>query len=844
MKRGRCGNYLSGIVILVLLINFSSAIRLPIVGGDSNSWGDILNTFLNVSHNETGELRENIISTNNIIDGTITDDDLSNIINFTTLGDVGIGTTTPTAKLEVVGSISYNQSLNKIFVFEGDSLTNRSTPAASNVNWVANITHDEAFFADGKKYIVATSGQSIATIVTQYTTQIHPLMKSKLNDDAYLFIWAGTNDLSLEDNHTTIYNNLKTEWANARADGFKVIAFTIISRDPSTYGGDGASAEANRTLLNSDILSDSSLYDYLIRTDLLFPTYTDTNYFSDGIHLTELGNDKLADYIKHNLFSNRYSSLNYLNGKIGIGTVNPSSMLEVIGNTYISEGFLYINGTIDGKGIVYENASGYGRWIIRGTTAETGSNLGYGLNFASRKDDGTSLKNVMTLQRTGNVGIGTTSPNALLTVNGNTNLSGQVNITGDLFVNGINISNIDGGINYWGSNGSNIYNMTAYVGIGTTNPTTTLDVNGDIFSSGGSFKLNGTIDGTGYYLYNTSNSLRWMMRGITAEAGSNSGYGLNFASRTDTGEVLKNVLTLQREGNIGMGISIPKNKLQVQNSGEVNVTFNTNGEVTNASLFLTEGTGTTPNNNGVQLYYDGSANSFKIATGTTNPFTDRLTILRDTGNVGIGTTSPATLLEVNSSSSVDGIIKTKTDFVTRYVGYETQVAGGNYWFAGSDGALGDYYFNVNATTRTTSKLLISPSGNVGIGTTSPNARLTVNGNTNLSGDVNITGDLFINNVNNTAPDFVFEKNYTLKTLKEVEDFTKENKHLPWIKSAEELKNSGINAVDFNFDLLESIENLWLHSFEQEKKIVSQNEIINSLQNKLNTICKENNLKGC
>jgi hypothetical protein len=161
---------------------------------------------------------------------------------------------------------------------------------------------------------------------------------------------------------------------------------------------------------------------------------------------------------------------------------------------------------------------------------------------------------------------------------------------------------------------------------------------------------------------------------------------------------------------------------------------------------------------------------------------------------------------------------------------------GNATFISSpNGGYGYFNYLGDLTTRIT-KLFVWNIDALG--------NLTVAGKSNFSDDVNITGDLFINNVNNTAPDFVFEENYVLKTLKEVEDFTKENKHLPWIKSAEELKNSGINAVDFNFDLLESIENLWLHSFEQEKKIVSQNEIINSLQNKLNTICKENNLKGC
>jgi hypothetical protein len=49
------------ILILVFLINFSSASRLPTVGGDSNSWGSVLNDYLNVSLNDTGQLRSDAI---------------------------------------------------------------------------------------------------------------------------------------------------------------------------------------------------------------------------------------------------------------------------------------------------------------------------------------------------------------------------------------------------------------------------------------------------------------------------------------------------------------------------------------------------------------------------------------------------------------------------------------------------------------------------------------------------------------------------------------------------------------------------------------------------------------
>jgi PGF-pre-PGF domain-containing protein len=53
----------------------------------------------------------------------------------------------------------------------------------------------------------------------------------------------------------------------------------------------------NWTDLNSKIISDSSLYDYLIRPDLIFPDPTNTTYFLDGTHLTEFGNQIIAQNI-------------------------------------------------------------------------------------------------------------------------------------------------------------------------------------------------------------------------------------------------------------------------------------------------------------------------------------------------------------------------------------------------------------------------------------------------------------------------------------------------------------------------------------------------------------------
>lgn len=68
------------------------------------------------------------------------------------------------------------------------------------------------------------------------------------------------------------------------------------------------------------------------------------------------------------------------------------------------------------------------------------------------------------------------------------------------------------------------------------------------------------------------------------------------------------------------------------------------------------------------------------------------------------------------------------------------------------------------------------------------------------------------------PDFVFKKDYNLKTLKEVETFIAENKHLPEIPSEADVLENGINLGEMDAKLLQKIEELTLYLIEQNKKI--------------------------
>jgi len=122
------------------------------------------------------------------------------------------------------------------------------------------------------------------------------------------------------------------------------------------------------------------------------------------------------------------------------------------------------------------------------------------------------------------------------------------------------------------------------------------------------------------------------------------------------------------------------------------------------------------------------------------------------------------------------------------------------------------------------KMVVTGAGNVGIGTlTTGTSKLAVEG-TIAARRVKVTQAA-------TWPDFVFEPEYKLPSLAELEVYIKTNKHLPEVPSAAEVAKDGQDVGEMNRVLLQKIEELTLHLIEQEKKIAAQQEEINQLSGK-------------
>ncbi|MCC9020104.1 hypothetical protein [Flavobacterium lipolyticum] len=91
-------------------------------------------------------------------------------------------------------------------------------------------------------------------------------------------------------------------------------------------------------------------------------------------------------------------------------------------------------------------------------------------------------------------------------------------------------------------------------------------------------------------------------------------------------------------------------------------------------------------------------------------------------------------------------------------------------------------------------------------------------------------------------DVVFESDYKKMDLMALENYVKENKHLPGIVSEKEVNEKGYKIHTFNEGLLQNVEELLLHIIDQNKNIRNQNEKIEILNKKIEALEKESNYR--
>lgn len=185
------------------------------------------------------------------------------------------------------------------------------------------------------------------------------------------------------------------------------------------------------------------------------------------------------------------------------------------------------------------------------------------------------------------------------------------------------------------------------------------------------------------------------------------------------------------------------------------------------------------------------------------------------GNVGIGTTEPSQKLTVHNgrirvesstypSAQIELVnLNTNRNFTMITVGDNFEIHNGD-----------------ESETLTKPFMIDGSTDFIGIGTLNPQSKLAVNGIITAK-EIEVTDTGW--------SDFVFNSNYDLKSLDEVDQFISKNGHLPDIPSAEEVEKNGLNLGTMQAKLLQKIEELTLYLIDMQKENENLKERISSLE---------------
>ncbi|MFC1546710.1 hypothetical protein ACFL4O_03215, partial [bacterium] len=772
---------------------------------------------------------------------------------YYTDGNVGIGITDPGAnKLSVNGNthISGNLGVN-------GTISTRSTGLYNNEELLGFSVHHRGHENSGNKTHFSAS--------TEYSGGTSPSYHFKSTSQAY----AGFNNMyhfyssmrfDAPDYHFYAHNGYTN-----KPIFYVKNAYAELGKNPILYhcGSVGIGTEEPSSRL--DVIGTGHFSGALnLDSSLVFSS--DTNLYRSAENTLKT-DDKLI-----------------VADSIGIGTGEPAEKLEIAGNvkaqSFIGDGSQLTgisagkwqdseNGNIYfDKGMIWltgqneNNANLPGLGIFGGTTGagmyfrgdDNEKSLGFGVhNGDIRFNVGNGAVNeAVRITSSGNVGIGTAEPYSKLEVVGTVKAK-KLEIQNTV---GQSLKLYDGDSHLMG-----IFDSPA-------DPYTYLD-----------FCANGVRKGL----------LRWSPSYFSMEGDNGAdirlkGWGGNIIMDTNQAD---HALIIKNNGNVGIGTAEPYSKLEVvgtvkakkleiQNTagqsfelydGDSHImgTFNSPADPYTYLNFCADGTRkgflrwapsyfSMEGDNGADIRLKGWGGNIIMDTNQA----DHALIIKNNGNVGIGTANPTEKLEVagtvkansfsgdgsgitgiktagpmlrisNDQESIEDTFAERLRVVARSAGYDgnhygPRISFNSIWENTEEqqnafiGAYNGYawtsglVFAVKPEGRGASpitRMTILDTGNVGIGTENPTEKLDVNG-TIVANEVKVSLD--------RPADYVFKADYNLMPLDRVEQNIKELGHLPGLPSAEEIIDKGLSLGQMQNKLLEKIEELTLYVISQNKKI--------------------------
>ena len=566
---------------------------------------------------------------------------LSNLYVSPTNGNLGVGTTSPAYKLDVNGYGSVSDRL----------------------------------------YIQRTGGTGqYFKSVTNYTVQL-----LKVADDSLAVLGVDTLDASVFRNNATLTidfdnngsrsisnfyvrqaSNDAKRWLTVQGNTGNVGIGTTSPYSKLTVWGSDTSSAIMANFVNSASTSVMS-----ILNNGKLGVGTTTPFAKLSVAGDSSGNFPLFAVSTSTASATSTAFIIDQNGNVGIGTTSPAYKLEVYDSQNADAGFrvtnastgnvaaalIRVENSTGSNGRLFKLGSGYSGYRILaandlGFYNETSGNISILNNYASGKilfAAGAANTAQMVIDTNGNVGIGTTSPWGLLSINPN-------GITGPAFVIGSSTAT-----NFMVTNGGNVdigtssvatSNLFSVQNNGSTNIANFFSATGapewTLTNGGVETVAGGIINSGNYYLNNTSSGIAGNI-GHDLQFGNGSNWGsVGFYVNTDTTNYSSagrtRAISLVSSGDVGIGTTSPNWLLQLAST--------TASNAMNGQLALT--------------HYNASANlkhwvlaseggNLYLATSSDALATSSVSALTITSNslFGFGTTTPYAPLSVSGKGAFD-----------------------------------------------------------------------------------------------------------------------------------------------------------------------------------------------
>ncbi len=300
-------------------------------------------------------------------------------------------------------------------------------------------------------------------------------------------------------------------------------------------------------------------------------------------------------------------------------------------------------------------------------------------------------------------------------------------------------------------------------------------------------------------------------------------------------------------GDIEVTGNIIGNLSQPNISGQATVSGPTNTQTSPGALkvqsFSPTGISLGLDNNEIQIYngLDSAAGTLFLnfwggsidmisqpfnPTGTVSMGSGNLFVQNSTRRVGVGTTTPTAKLSV-----INTVAERSLNVLYNGISGTTQVA--NIESSADLSSGNDLLQMVMPSTSSSSAAFIEAE----YGSGSIRFQVNANGHTGIGKAASTTNALEVCGTIRATEvivetgwcDFVFEDDYRLAPLSEVESFIKSNKHLPGIPPAVEVESQGVKVAEMSRNFILKIEELTLYTIEQEKQITNLQAQIEELK---------------